>query len=352
LRQNRIPRNLALIAPLLIAAGCSAPDGAREAPDGPRRVRVADARAVSAVDTVPATGTVRLRREISLGFTTPGRIANVNVNEGDRVAAGTVLAALDSTDVAASLASANAELGRARAELARTRELFARGWVTKSRLDNADAAARAAAAAAASAGFAARTARIVAPTAGLVLRRLAEPNQVVAAGTPVISFGDERSGYVVRVPVADRDAARLSVGTSATVTVAALGDKRLAARVAEVAGRADDTTGTFEIELALPSVEGLKSGQVVSIDIDMPNADATRHVVVPVSALFAARAGEAFVYVVGPDSKIAARRIVPGKITDAGVDVVDGLRPGERVVTTGINELVPGMTISAVAGGA
>ena len=103
------------------------------------QVRIAQVGGTTVPDTIIATGTVAWRRETSLGFTSAGRIATVAVDEGDSVRPGQLLAALDSTTVAASVAAARAERDRAAAEYARSAKLFEQGWVTRPRVDNARA---------------------------------------------------------------------------------------------------------------------------------------------------------------------------------------------------------------------
>lgn len=318
--------------------------------DAPIHVRIAEARPASAGTIMTAVGTVRLRRESELGFTTPGRIATIAVDEGDRVKRGQLLAALDTTTVGADLASAVAEKQRTAAALQRASALFSKGWLTRARLDDAESAYRSATAAADAASFAARTARITAPADGIVLRRLAEANQVVPAGSPVLVFGDVTSGYVLRVPLTDRQAATLDTDAVGNVAIAALNGESLAARVIEISGRADEATGAFIVELALPAHPALRSGQVGTAKLSARAAAKTADIVIiPSSALFAARAGEAFVYVVDPDTRrVRLRKIVAGETGDEGVTVLAGLIAGEQIAVTGISRLRPGASVSAM----
>lgn len=348
MRHNHWMSGLTVVAVIALSA-CTpdtpAPVGA--AGDKPIAIRVAEAVAATTGDTITTVGTVRLRREMDLGFTSSGRIAAIAVNEGDRVSRGQLLASLDATTVGADLAAAAAERTRASAELDRSKALFAKGWLTRSRLDAAEAAHRSAAAAANAAGYAARTARIYAPANGTILRRAAEVGQVVSAGTPVIAFGDASAGYVLQVPLADRQAATLDESGPASVRIAALGDTAIPARIVEIAGRADEGTGTFNVELALPASAALRSGQIGSAELNTRAAGRLAAVVVPTTALFAARAGEAFVYVVDPaTNRVRPRKVIPGPPHDAGVILTAGLARGERVAVSGINLLSAGARVA------
>lgn len=312
-------------------------------------VRVAEVGSQKAVVTLSAVGTVHLRRETSLAFTSAGRIAKLMVNDGDRVAKGQLLAALDTTTVNAQLDAARAEQLRTAAELKRSAALFAQGWVTKARLDNARAAHDSAIAASRVRQFTTETARIVAPGNGVVLARLTEPSQTVDAGTPVLVVGDESAGYVLRLPVPDRDAARLRAGAPAKVRIASLGNVEVNAFIVEIGGRADPATGTFDVEIALPPIAGLRSGQVGSAELVVSDQTGDTSLVVPPAALFSPRAGEGFVYVVPEGGKrVALRKVKIADTRDGGVIVTCGLAAGEWVVVSNLDRLADKVKVNPV----
>ncbi len=312
------------------------------------QVRIAGVGIDQQQQRVTGVGTVALRREASLGFTSAGRIVRLTVNEGDAVRPGQLLAALDTTTVAADLARARAERERAEAEYRRSSNLMAQGWITRPRLENAKASLQAADAAVNSAGFQRTNATIVAPGNGRVLARLAEPGQVVAAGTPVLVIGEENSGYVLRVPLSDRDAARLTMGAPATVTLAALDNRAISGRVVEIAGRADRATGTFVVEVGLPDDPGLRSGQIGEVSITAGGATSAE-IRVPAAAVFAPRAGEAFVYVVDRARRIVhLRKVSIAEAGDAGIRVTGGLSRGEFVAVSRVDRLKDGDRIAPI----
>lgn len=343
---------VAIVAAALLAlAACGKSEkAADDAPVMPE-VRVATIGAASAAPAIDGVGTVALRRESALGFTSAGRISRILVNEGDRVRAGQLLAQLDTTTVGADLARASAERERAAAEYKRSETLLQQGWITAPRVESARSSLRAAEAAVAQTRFQRENAAIVAPGPGIVLARLAEPGQVVAAGTPVLNMGEEKSGYVVRVPLSDRDAAHVVMGANAQVTLAALDGATLSGRVIELGGRADRSTGTFIVEILLPDDPRLRSGQIGDVSITA-TGDARTELRVPPSAVFAARAGVAFVYVVDSGRGIVRlRQISIGDTGDAGIRVTGGLSPGEVVATSRIDRLIDGMKVRLAGAG-
>ena len=310
-------------------------------------VALASAVPASGGGSLTITGTVRLKRETQLGFNTPGRIAAITVLEGQRVAAGQLLARLDPTGLDAASVSARADAVRAAADLKRMQALSTQGWVTKSRVESAEAAEAAARARVTQTGFDSRLGRIVAPASGVVLRRAAEPGQMVAAGTPVLTVGESGSGYVLRLPVSDSDLAGVRLGQGAAVTLPALSPAPIAATVSEIAARGDDRTGTFQVELRLPTLPGLRSGLIGTAVLRRGGqGPANGPVAVPASAVFAARADEGFVYVLQPGGTVKARLVHLGDVSDTSITVTSGLGVGEQVVRSGVDRLRDGLAVT------
>jgi RND family efflux transporter MFP subunit len=332
---------MAMVTCLIAACGQQAAPVAPAVP----QVRIAQVGGATVPDTITATGTVAWRRETSLGFTSAGRIATMAVNEGDAVRPGQLLAALDSTTVAASVSAARAERDRAAAEYARSAKLLEQGWVTRPRVDNARATLAAAEANVRSAGFQSRNAAIVSPGSGVVLSRLTDAGQVVAAGTPVLIVGEASGGRVLRLPLADRDAARLRVGAPATVRLAAV-EGELTGSVIEIGGKAERATGTFVVEIGLPDDPRLRAGQIGTVSI-VASGPGTPSLLVPPAAIFAPRAGQGFVYVADPATKrVKLRRVSIGDASDSAIRVTGGLQRGEWVATSRLDRLADGMAIA------
>lgn len=333
----------------LLLSSCGADiEQAREEPIPVRVVRLDPS---DALRPVIVSGTVARRLETPLGFTSAGQIARIEVQEGDIVRKGQLLASLDTTQLDATVASAQAERVRAEAELARSSKLLERGWVTQPRVDNARAAAKAAAANVQSARFATSTARILAPASGVILARLAEPAQVVAAGSAVLVLGEDSGGLVLRVPLNDRDVARIRRGAPVKVRIESLGGEAMDGQVIEIGGRAQASTGSFSAEIALPNDPRLRSGLIGSAEITAVASDETPGIRVPPSAMFAARAGEAFVYVVGTDNKARRRKIRIGEVDDRGTRALSGVAPGEWVAVSGIDRLSDGLAVKPARAG-
>lgn len=303
-------------------------------------------------------GTVRLKRETPLAFNTNGRVAQILVTEGQNIVAGQMLARLDPTAVDAAFAAARAESSRALNEYNRLDQLMRNGWITKPRLESASATLAAARSRVAQAGFDVRYAQIVAPAAGVILQRHVEPGQVVGVGQAVITLGETAAGYVLRLPMTDSQAAKMHLGQSAMVEVPALGpapgNAAIPATISEIAARSDDRTGTFQVELRLPAVSGLRSGLIGQARIaglaSVSATTAVRQISVPATAIFAARADEGFVYVYDASTgRVQARLVGLGAIDDERVIITRGLVAGEKVARSGVDRLRDGMKVRIAA---
>lgn len=344
---------LALVAGSSLAlSACSggAEEAAPVAADKIYPVTIAVVRPASTSALITAAGTVRYRYETPLGFTTAGKIASIRFQEGDRVMPGALIAALDATQVGANLESARAEQQRAQAELGRFQQLFDKGWVTRAQLERAEATARAATAQVSTAGFASGTARILAPSGGIILARTAEPGQVVAAGTQIVVLGETSGGMVLRAPMIDSDIARLSPGMPVKVRLSAVPGGEIEGVISEIDARANPGSGAFEVTIALPANPALRSGQIGTAEFRVAAAPDAAGLAVPASAVFNVRADEGFVYLLDPKtSRVRARAVQIGRIDDKELVITGGLRPGDRIVSSGLVLLTDGARVKPLA---
>lgn len=298
-------------------------------------------------DIISSVGTMRFRRETSLGFTSSGKISNVQYNEGDRVNRGALIAALDTTTVNADIGLARAELDRAKSEFDRIETLFKQGWVTKSQLERTQANYQAAQARIDQANFASDTAKLYAPSNGIIIRRNIDPGQIISAGSPALIFGQLDSGYIIRIPLTSTDAAKINVGIPVEVTISSIKEEIFSARVTEIDGRANEQTGAFFAIVELPADSRFKSGQIGTANFIIANDD--NNIAIPSAAISGMRASEAIVYVYDSESKtVKLRNIRLGKLKDTQVDVREGLSIGEQIVIRGHEKLTDGDTVKVV----
>lgn len=335
------PVALAIILASTTLAGCQG-----EA-KGAEKVAVAAAPAI-AVETVNvsssgsagevrASGLVAYKRETSLSFSAPGEIETLRADVGDQVYQGQVLATLRRTAVGADEAEAALARQTAEQNFDRVSKLNAAGAASQQELDNARLALE-------------RTRariQIVAPASGTVLRRDAEPGQVVGAGQSVLSVGEARTGIIVEASMTAAEITKLKTGDVATVNLR--GRDALTGRVARIAAKGSQS-GVFTVEVQVDKPEGLRSGEVAEVVIASAGAAVTQagpvSYIVPAISLIDARADQGVVYVIDAEGKARRRAVETGGVSDSGVTILKGLSDGDSVITRGASMVRDGDAVS------
>lgn len=288
-------------------------------------------------------GAVQAVRQSTVAAQASGRIAQMEVQAGDRVRAGQVLAIVDDRESQAVLqrsraqvAQADAQLRNAQANARRTRELQAQGFVSQAALDTADAGLKAAQAGhdEASAGqrqsaLAQGFTRVTAPYDGWVLETLAQAGDLAVPGKALLTlYAPAPLRAVVHVPVSRAAAARGAAQVEVMLPDGNGGSSWVKPVGREILPAADPVAQTQEWRLELPPSPGLAPGQQVRVRF--AGSQASR-VVVPAAAVL--RRGElTAVYVASAEGGfvLKAVRLGPDHGT-AGVEVLAGLAAGDRV---------------------
>lgn len=338
---------ISALAGLMVAA-CARPELKPEAPLPPavEAVRIG---AASPDGGVLATGRIERRREMDLSFRIPGVMTRMSVEAGDRVRAGQTVATLDPTGVVASEQRAAADLERVRRDLARDQTLFDKGFVSKARLDDRASAVKTAQAALNASAFDRRWATLVSPVSGVVLERTRQSGEVIQPGQVIVRIADEASPFVLRTPTPDRDASRIQVGARAQVRLDGAGPD-LVGRVTRVGQSAGARTGAVEIEIELPPVPDLRSGQIANALIEARMADAAADALtrLPAEAILEAQGQRASVFLVTPGTAIARRRSVAFAGFEGDYALVSGLPAGSEVITAGAGFVSDGEKVRVV----
>ena len=339
---------------LIVAAACiglaaCSRSGAGSEAAPLRTVQVAPVRTATLDNTFRAVGLLTPKDESRLSFKVAGLVESIRVEEGQAVKAGQVLAVLKQTEIDASLETVRQATEKARRDLDRAKALLADEVATQEQVQDLTTALKVASAAQSSAEFNAVHARIVAPADGVVLRKLAQPDELVQAGQTVVVLGGEGRGWVVRIGVADRDAVRIHLGDAARIEFDAWPGQSFSGRVSNIASAADTATGTFSVELQLRA-GGARFVQGLVAKVVLSPQDASPGLVIPVQALVEANDREAGVFVLDPGRGVVRRvSIQIGRMSAGSIEVLGGLEPGALVVTDGAAFLENGEAVRVAA---
>jgi len=288
-----------------------------------------------AAPAVRASGLVAGKEEARLGFKMGGVVAEVLVDEGTRVAKGQRLATLKQAEASARSVQAQRGVEKAARDLERSRTLHADGVGTLQRLQDAQTALDVARADLTMASFEQEHAVIVAPDDGIVLARMAEANEMVQPGQPILLFKSGGQGFVVRVGLADRDVVRVALGDPAQLRAAAWPERALTGRVTQIAAAASPATGTFDVEVAVdPSDAALLSGMHARVEIEPSRRDPVAWV--PIDALLEGDGDHGSVYTLDAARSVARRVPVQLAFLQDGRAALRGSLEGvDEVVTDG-----------------
>ena len=255
----------------------------------PVAVQVATAVRGPAVEAVYATGTVEPVRWAAVGPAVKARLREVLVDDGDRVAAGQVLAHLDDTVAAVLVAEAEARARYAQTEATRLEQLAARSNASRSEVERTGAEARALEAVAEATRRKLDDYELRAPIEGVVLRRDGEPGEMVDTSDTVFWIGDPKP-LRITAEVDEEDVPRIAPGQKALLRADAFPDRVLAGELVSITPMGDPVQKTYRVRIALPDDAPLLIGMTVEANIVVRETEDA--LLVPTTAL---RDGHLFV---------------------------------------------------------
>ena len=349
-------------------AACSSESQSQETGSAHPPARLVETTGVKPVqyrEAVFASGKLSLEEEARLSFKTGGIIKRIFVSEGQSVRQGQVLAELSLEEIGAQTqqarlgeqqAAINVENAKLALRLAERDYQNAQGLYRDSvatleqlqnaevQLDNARNQLEAAKKGLAMQGeqvevasFNLRYSKITAPSNGTILKKLAETNELVGPGMPVLLFGSKDKSRVIRVNLTDKDIINVGIGNEAEVHFDAYPGHTFKGEVREVASMADPYTNTYEVEVeVVPEGKTLLSGFIGSVSIF--TSSTANLIQVPIDALIGADGNRGEVFVAENDTAVKTQVSI-FKVEGGQLLIQRGLDSTDKVVISGVGYL-------------
>jgi membrane fusion protein (multidrug efflux system) len=278
------------------------------------------------------TATLEAEDEATVLAKTSGVIEQVLAEEGQRVNAGQVLARMETERLKLEVARAKAEADKARENFERNTRIYEKNLISKELYDQSRFALDAAKAAHELAALTLRESEIRAPFSGVVSARYIKVGNAIQPNSAAFKV-TQMDTLHAHIYVPERDIQKLAPKQTASMTLDAWPEKSFKGSILRVNPVVDAATGTVKVTVAMTGGQKeLKPGMFGRIEILYDRRDAA--VLVPKDAVLTEDAAQS-VFVVNAAGKARRQAIKVGYADSYNYEVVEGLKAGDQVVTTG-----------------
>jgi membrane fusion protein (multidrug efflux system) len=316
--------------------------------DGVPGVVIAEARVKPFPLSAEALGNTRANEAIDVRPQITAAVTAIEFAEGQRVEAGDVLVRLESSEPLADLAVARAALVDSQSQFRRAEELYRTRVVSESELEQLEARRDADEAAVRAAESRLAQTVLRAPFAGDIGLRRVSLGSIVNPST-VITTLDDTSRIKLDFDVPEVFISRLQKGLTVAARSAAWPNMVFRGEVISVDTRVDPVSRTVTVRAILPNDDRrLLPGMFLTVTLLKDDVEA---LLVPEQAIVPERSKQ-FVFVVDANDRVERREVTTGRRRPGEVEIVDGLQPGERVITEGTQKVRDGGTVIEIRSGA
>jgi len=300
-----------------------------------------------------ATGYLVADRQSKITPKISGKVVKLNFDVGDKVKKGEVLAVLESTTMQAQLDEANASLSQAEREYNRQAALWKQGVTSRALLDSADAQLKAARARVDQIRINMNDMVVRAPFDGTIATKNTEVGEVISSVTLGQVSGTLPAGAICTIvdlntlevvaDVNEGSIGQLREGQPAEVTVDAFPNRKWRGVLRQIIPTADRAKAIVQVKVQIvnPDARLLPEMSATASFLQAPRSESELRepprIWIPAGALADGR-----VAVVDADKRVRWHRVVTGIVREGRVEIKDGVREGERVVTENPERLKDG----------
>ncbi len=301
-------------------------------------------------NTIEALGNLRANEEVTLTPSVSKTITALSFEDGERVKKGTVLVEMTSGEEEALLREAESTLEEATKQLERARPLAENGTVSRSVLDQRVRDQETAQARLEALHSRLEDLLIRAPFDGRVGLRNVSLGAFIKPGDVVTTLVDD-SRMKLDFSVPSVYLSEISTGLAVEARSAAYGDQRFSGVIESIDNRVDPITRSFNVRAVLPNKDGhLKTGLLMQVNIKTRPRNA---LVIPEEALIQ-ESKKTFVFVSKPNENgeglsVEKRLVRIGTRQVGSVEIVEGLKAGDTIVTHGTMKVRDGGAITIMS---
>ena len=328
---------------VVLTAGC-----------GSNNAKKADAQPEAVVETAPSVAVAQVsKRDVPQDATytstvqayvknnivpqAGGRITKINVEIGDFVKSGQVLAEIDK----AQLQQAQLSLQNQEVELARLRSLYEAGGLSKSDLDAIELQYNVSKT---QVQNLIENTTLLSPIDGVITARNYDAGDMYSMSAPIFTV-EQIKPVKLLVAVSESDYSKIKKGDKVSVKADAFPDLTFDGKIERIYPTIDPATRTFTVEVVVPNnYSTLRPGMFARVTV---NFGTNRNVVIPdVAVVKQQGSGERFVYILNEDGTVSYQKVELGRRMGAEYEVLSGIADGARVVTGGQIRLKDGIKVS------
>ena len=283
------------------------------------------------------TSTVQAYVKNNIVPQTAGRITKINVEIGDRVKKGQVLAEIDKVQ----LQQAQLQLHNAEVELGRLKALYEAGGLSKSDLDAIELQYNVAKT---QVQNLIENTTLLSPIDGVITARNYDAGDMYAMAAPIFTV-EQIKPVKLLVAVSESQYSKVKKDNSVKIKTDALPDLTFDGKIERIYPTIDPATRTFTLEVVVPNnYSTLRPGMFARVTIDFGK---TKNVVIPDIAVVKQQgSGERFVYVLNDDNTVSYQKVELGRRLGSEYEVLSGLTDGATIVTGGQIRLKDGIKVS------
>ncbi|MGI9329067.1 MAG: efflux RND transporter periplasmic adaptor subunit [Pseudomonadales bacterium] len=294
---------------------------------------------------ISAVGSMRAFQGVEVSSEVPGTVGSISFASGGRAKAGTVLVQLDATAEQAKLRSLSAQLELARLDHQRAQGLKQKTAVSQAQLDRAKSELESLTAQAEEQQALIAKKAIRAPFEGELGIRLVDVGEYVSPGTPIVTL-QQLSPIFADFVLPERHLQQLAVGQKIELEVAAYPGEQFVGEITAISPKVESTTRNVVLQASLPNAEQrLRPGMFARINVIVGTEQSV--LTLPRTAISRNPYGDS-VFVIqqqGPDLTVQRQQVTTGALRTGRIQIVDGLKLGDRVVGTGQLKLRTGQRI-------